>query len=463
MKIHRRRMLKNLAATSAILLSAACDARSPITEIAEATEPRPAISEHEPDGSRRLALAGLMETHTAPGGRSEDAVLYAEVEIRFNGLSNNGRNAAIQNVAKFRDLTGLIVRMDFANWAGSYQVIVNELAAKTAPDVWCGREWWVPALAERGHLLAIDEYLEHWHGWEDYFPAARADVEYGGNVQAVPFRSRYRGSPAIRPSLFESAGIPVSVPSNCSELNEVAPKLTIKDCTQFQQVGFALEHHAQVYEDWLLQAGGNVLSDSLELPTNFTVEGVQALTQHVKYGTAGNNDGGGRPDRRLHSFCSGEVAIQQLWATDIGNCELNAPAMFDDLIIGKPFEGPISRSASIQFDKYMPNKSPKNFDATFETIKFFASPSVIEDMFGFEGRAMPCRVGMEGFHTFRSEPYKSLAENAKLGIERQIVPNQLDVESAITAWVKRASAKSTSVGDALRGMDDDIAGLIPEM
>ena len=458
MYINRRRLLRNLAAAGAALLVAACDARTPNADVVKDDEPASSAPEANAGKLHRLALAGLMEANPAPDGSwSLDGMV--DIYFHFSGLSIAGRDAVQKHVANFRDLTRINVRPEFVNWAGSFQDIARYLAAQSAPDVWCGGTWWVPALAEPRQVLEIDAYVEHWDEWSDFYPAARADVEHGGHILGVPYRSNYRGSPVIRPSVFEAAGVPARVPSTWDELNEIAPKLTIKDGELVRRVGFALEHSAQVYEDWLLQAGGSVFSDSLQIPTNHTAQGFQALTQHVRYAATAKYS---YVARRLHSFCSGGVAIQQLWATDVGNCELNAPAMFDDLVAGRPFEGPKSRSMSIQFDKYMPNLLTKNPDATFETIKFFASPSVVEDIHGIGGRAMPCRMAMEYSRALRSEPYKSLAQNAKLGTRRQLIPNQLDVESAITSWVKKASAKEVSVEAALRGMDVDITGLISE-
>ena len=108
------------------------------------------------------------------------------------------------------------------------------------------RRWlWTPVLAAKGQVLEIDEYVANWDEWSDFYPRGLEDVTYEGHIQGVPYRFNYRASAVIRATFFEAAGLEPTPPTTWDELNEVTPKLTIRDGDIFEQAGINIQHHTQ--------------------------------------------------------------------------------------------------------------------------------------------------------------------------------------------------------------------------
>ena len=386
-----------------------------------------------------------------------------EIEFRFNGLNPAGQEAARAEIVNFKELSGITVKPDFSDWASSFQKITTGFAAQSAPDIWYGGGLWTPVLAAKGQVLEIDEYVNNWDEWSDYYPAARADVAYNGQIYGVPYRTNYRGSPVIRASLFEIAGLEVVVPSTWDELNAVTQQLTIRDGDRYEQAGVNVQHHTHVYEDWLFQAGGNYFSEDRTMPLNLSPEGIAALSQHVRHGLIDETmpkEGMDSGVPNLHAFCAGRVAYQQLWPGNVGNCETNAPDVFADLFVGEPLKGPKERVMQIYVDKYMPWKFTKNPDATFATMQYFASPGPNYEINVVGDRSMPCRVAMESYEIYRYGPYRAFAQNVRFVKGRQTVPEHFYVQPAMSRWVEKAALGELTVQEALEGMDAEVTEII---
>lgn len=447
-----------MAGTAGLAVLAACGSEETTTTTAAAPAAAAPAAKAEAPAAKADAPAA------APAGDAAPARFDgAKVEFRFNGLNPAGQEAARKSITEFKALTGIDVTPDFSDWASSFQKITTGFAAGTAPDIWYGGGLWTPVLAAKGGTLFIDEYVKNWDQWSDFYPRGIEDVTYEGHIHGVPYRFNYRGNPVIRPSFFEAAGLEPTVPTTWEELNEAIPKLTKRDGDKFEQAGFNLEHSTQVYEDWLFQAGGNYFNEERTKPLNNSPEGKTALSQHVQSGL----DQKARPPEgmdsgipNLHAFCAGKVAIQQLWPGNVGNCETNAPDIFADVLVGKPFKGPKEQVLQIYVDKYQPYRLTKNPDATFETMKYFASPTVNHDINVVGDRSMPCRVGMESYELYQTSPWKEYVVNAKFGKGRQIVPQHFDVQPAMGRWVEKAALGDLTVEEALEGMDKEVTQII---
>lgn len=383
----------------------------------------------------------------APPPRPFDGV---EISFRFGGLNPASEGAVRAAIVEFFKLTGITV------WP-------RTPAGQGAPDIWYGGGLWTPVLAAKGQVLELDDYVASWDEWEDFYPGVREDVSYDGHVMGIPYRTNYRGSVVFRPSMFERAGLAPEPPGTWEELNELAPKLTVRDGDTFEQAGFNLQHHTQVYEDWLRQAGGGTFNEDLTKPSNDTPAGRMALAQHVRHGLQDGSMPREGIDSRvpnLHAFCAGRVAIQQLWPGNVGNCETNAGAVFDDLEVAPPLQGPARRVMQLYVDKYMPWKLTRNPDAVFETLKYFASPGPNYEINVLGDRSMPCRYAMEGYDLYQSEPYRTYAANVQFGETRKVVPEHFDVQPAMSRWVEKAALGELSVDETLRGMDAEVLEII---
>ena len=448
----RRRALSLVWGLGASSLLAACDqagAVAPASPTQSPTQQAPAPSP-TPNADQDALLA-------EPLPRPFDGI---RIEFWFPRLGPNEKEAFQAEVAKFKALTGMVIWPDFSDWGQRNTRSKRGFGAQSAPDISWGGSLWLPWQAASGWALELDDYVASWDDWDDFYPMVREDVTYEGNVYGIPFRTDYRGSVVFRPSLFEAAGLPPEPPSTWEELNEIAPRLTIRDGENFTQAGFDLHHaHTQVYEDWLAQAGGSPFNADLTRPTNDTPQGHIALSQHVRFGLVDET----MPVKSMDSgvpnvpdFCAGNVAIQQLWPGNVGNCETNGPEVFADLAVGPPFQGPSQRAMQLYVNTYMAWKLTQHPDAAFETIKYFSSPGPNYEIHFIADRYMPCRTAMEDYDLYATDPWKTFASNGNYAQFRQVVTEHFDIQPAMSSWVEKAALGELSVDEALEGMDAEV-------
>ena len=440
-----------MAGTTGLAVLAACGG-----------EDKAAAPAAAPAAAKEAAPAAAAPAAAAPAAKA--ALEGVEIEVRWNGLDPAGQAAANEQLAAFKEESGIVIKADFSDWASSFQKITTGFAAGTAPDIWQGGGLWTPVLAAKGGTLFLDEFVNSWADWSDFYPRGVEDVTYEGHVHGVPYRFNYRGNPVIRPSMFEAAGMDVAVPLNWDEANEAALKLTISDGDKFEQAGFNLQHSTQVYEDWLYQAGGNYFSEDRTKPLNNTPEGITALKQHVHFGEEGSmpKEGMDSGIPNLHAFCAGKVALQQLWPGDVANCELVEPEVFADLLVGEPFTGPVEQVMEIYVDKYMNYKLTKSPEGVFATLEWLSRPEVNLKINVESRRSMPSRKAQEAYDIYQVEPWAQYVANAKFGKGRQIVPQHFDVQPAMGRWVEKAALGELTVEEALKGMDEEVLKIITE-
>ena len=446
-----------MAGTAGIAVLAACGEE-------EAAPAAAAPAAAAPAAAAPAAAAPAAAAPAAAAAEAKPKLEGVEIEVRWNGLDPAGQEAAATHIAAFKEESGITIKADFSDWASSFQKITTGFAAGTAPDIWQGGGLWTPVLAAKGGTLFIDEFVNSWSEWSDFYPRGVEDVTYEGHVHGVPYRFNYRGNPVIRPSMYEAAGMEVRVPTTWEEINEDAPKLTIADGDKYEQAGFNLQHSTQVYEDWLYQAGGNYFSEDRTTPLNNTPEGITALSQHIHFGEEGSmpKEGMDSGIPNLHAFCAGKVAAQQLWPGDVANCEVNAPDVFADVLVGEPFTGPVEQVMEIYVDKYQPYKLTKSPEGVFATLEWLLRPQVNLEINVESRRSMPCRVAMEAYDIYQVQPWKQYVANAKFGKGRQIVPQHFDVQPAMGRWVEKAALGEMSAEEALVGMDEEVLKIITE-
>lgn len=450
-KLSRRHLLAGAAAIVSATTLAACE------------DPEIVEIEVEPIFTVEVEKTVTVEVTPEPIENVMWAWPFHEVEFQFSGLNPDGANAVRAEIIKFRSLTNIEVKPSFYDWERSYLNIVAGIQSQAFPDVWYAREDWTPSFAAGGWLLAIDEYVDAWEEWNDFYPAAIDGATWDGHVHGVPFSANYRGSPVIRASHFEEAGLAPDPPRTWEELNEVSRRLTIRDGSNYIRAGVNLQHHAHVYEDWLVQAGGKIFSDDLSSPRNDSPEGIAALSQHVRPGSDDHSmpkEGVDSGIPRVHAFCAGRVSVQQLWPGNVGNCEINAPDVFADIVVGEPLRGPADQAMQIHVNHYMVSRQTGWPDASFEAMKYFASPGPNYDINVVSDRTMPCRGAMEAHPIYQSGPYNAFMQNAKFGKNRQIAPMHAEIQPAMSRWVVKAALAELTVEDALAGMDREVSEIL---
>ncbi len=394
-------------------------------------------------------------------GCSGEAWNRVGVICRFNLTERNSKTAVLKHVSVFEDLTGVRVCPVFSDEATAFDKLGSELAAGSPPDFWTGGDYWIPALASRGHLLEIEEYVQHrYHAsvWADYYEIARQDVEFGGHIYGIPFRADHRGTPFVRPSMMERAGIPVEVPSTWDELNEFTRKLTVKSGDHFIRSGINLRHEARVYMDWLLQAG-NLRIDESGMPLNSSADGRVALEQHVRHGLRDGTmppGGVGSPGAFVDPICAGTTAYQQLWASQVAFCQSRSPEIFGDLLPGEPLMGPAQKGMHVYFEKYMVWRDAEIPDAAFEAITYLSSTGPALEI-NISSPSLPYHKFMETYEIFEREPYRQMASNMQFGQLPSPQPRGMAIRRAISNRVRQAALGTVSVRDSLDGMDSDIS------
>ena len=451
-RLTRRRALGLLGALGTSAAISACEGAGDRVEEPVQTTPGPPIT-----APVETSTPVPEEARTAP---EQTPMPYpgVEIEFKFNSLSVR-QETAIRELAKFEDLTGISIVPDFSwDWGFCGQVCTPA----PTPDIWYGLPYEIPYGVAAGNLLELDVYLDTWSEWTDYYPVVKQEVAYEDRYFGIPISSSYGGSIVIRPSMFEAAGLPAEPPNSWEELNEITPRLTIRDGEQFQQAGINVRHGARVYEDWLLQAGGSPLSRDLSSPRNYSPNGKIALVQHIRHGLTDKTMPieGMDPHLRIIPFCGGRIAIEQLWPGWARSCENTAPKVFADLTAGPPLQGPGLRAMHISVQKYLARKDTEHPDAVFETLKYFAAPGPNFDLNISEGGAMPCRGAMEEYETYALEPWRTFAANLRFARNPQVTRQQSDVQRSMDRWIESAALGESSIDETLRGMDADIEIII---
>ena len=365
----RRRLLRGLALAPAAALGSTLAGCGPVGS------PESAPAELPSDTTTTATSPSAQPASPAPAepARPEAAALT----IRWNGLDPGGQAAATDFASRLRDETGISVTPDFSDWSSSFQKIITGIAAGTAPDIWQGGGLWTPVLAANGGTLFLDDFVNDWSHWPDFYPAAVDDVTYEDHVHGVPYRVNLR-SPVIRPSMFAAAGLDPKAPGTWEELREVAPQLTVRLGDKWEQAGFDQSGGSQDWDSWLLQAGP-LLEPDISPPTINRGAVRAVLEQYVFLGSAVVMPPGGMDSGvpNLHPFCAGKVAIQRLWPGDLANCELNDPMVFNDSVAGEPWVGPFGEKiVPLHIDKYMAYKLTKSPAAVYTVLEHLSDPDV---------------------------------------------------------------------------------------
>ena len=395
-----------------------------------------------------------------------------DVWIRLIGLSPEGQAAARLHATRLKDLKCINLQLEFVDWPGAFRQLVFELESVhtasrwAAPDMWNAPAAWVPAMAAGDHVHAFANFTGLWDEFVGMYPAAVEGVTYelpSGSIWGIPYSASYRGLPIIRDSHLQDAGIESDLPETWQELNEFAARLTVKDGERFVRAGFNLRHDADSYEDWLLQAGGRSLNRARTAPLDDADAKVAALYQHVRHGQVDGTmpaEGLRSPGDGLHEFCSGAIAMQQLWPEDLVNCQMHAPEVFADSLVGRPLRGPEKQTMQSFVNCYMMMRWTKEVDAVWYAMHYLRSNVPNFDIH-FAGQVpMPCREQMQSLPTYEHEPYKTLAELAKHGLATRLAPQQSEVDAAITRWVERAALGQISVTQAVEEMDRETMAIL---
>ncbi len=98
--------------------------------------------------------------------------------------------------------------------------ITQQLLSGKAPDVIDMGGSNVPGLAGAGYLLKLDDYLDDWDGWNDFYPSVKDQIRQAdGHYYSLPHEAGVQ-SLFYRKDVFEELGIDTSQPQTWDELIE---------------------------------------------------------------------------------------------------------------------------------------------------------------------------------------------------------------------------------------------------
>ena len=216
-------------------------------------------------------------------------------------------------------------------------------------------------LAAKGQVLELDDYVASWDEWEDFYPGVREDVSYDGHVMGIPYRTNYRGSVVFRPSMFERGRASPRTTRHLGGAQRACPEAhRPATATHSSRPDSTSSTIPQVYEDWPAPSRRKHLQrrpdQAVKRHSGRPNGACPARAPRVAgwlYAKGGHRFPG--PPTCTPSAPAG-VAIQQLWPGNVGNCETNAGAVFDDLEVAPPLQGPARPVMQLYVDKYMPWK-----------------------------------------------------------------------------------------------------------
>ena len=254
--LNRRQFLVGVLETGLVAVLAACETQSVYGDLAAdgAAVIDPASGNTQELGDSSQTANASTPTNTLPpdqapaneihemrtdpdSGCNDQSWGHLGVICRFNLTERKSKSAVWQHVSFFEDWTGIRVCPVFSDPATAFEKLGVELDAGSPPDFWAGGNAWIPALASQVHLLDINEHVDRFSEWTDYYATARQDVEFEGRTFGIPFRADHQGTRFVRPSMLERAGIPVQPPSTWDELNDFAKRLTVRDGESYVQSG----------------------------------------------------------------------------------------------------------------------------------------------------------------------------------------------------------------------------------
>lgn len=416
-------------------------------------------------GAAALAACGAPPTG-APAESGAASEGGASILLRLNGIDAPGQEFADKFIADYNAENNVNIEIDYTDWASSFQKITTGLAGGTSPDIFMGGGLWTPVIASKEGSLVLDDWVAEWPDWEDWYPSAREDVTYNGNIHAVAYRQNARGNIIYRKSMFEAAGLdPATPPDNWSDAHEMAAALTQATDGRFDVAGWyismATNDLTQQYEDALFQNGGNYFNEDRTAPTNNTPEGEEALQFWVNFIEEGTLPAEGMDSGvpNLHAYSAGKIALFPGWPQDMLNVKLNAPEIWDDTLTAPPLMQK-ERRYQIYVDKYFVYRNTKAPDESVALVRALVSGEAGIAL-GIEGTwGLPSRAEHESAPSYEDPRMQVFLSNIQYGKARQIVPQHFDVQPAMGRHVEAALRGVKTVPEALADMDEEVTKIL---
>lgn len=166
------------------------------------------------------------------------------------------------------------IEMEFVGWDALWDRIVTSIATGNAPDVIYIASRWIPALADMGAIIPLDEYIDE-EKWELYYPSVWESVEYQGQHWGIVRAMSTKGL-LYNKTLLEEAGVELPL-ETWDDVLEAARKVHNPP----EVYGFGLPANRFVstvteFQNWLY-ANGARITDENGVATLDSPEAVEAM------------------------------------------------------------------------------------------------------------------------------------------------------------------------------------------
>ena len=147
-------------------------------------------------------------------------------------------------------------------------------ASGTAPDMMFWDRWRTAQYAPRGVLQPINQYMElDGISPDSFYSEALRELSWNDNLYGLPLTVDARAL-FYNKGLLAEAGL--EPPSNWDELRQAAISLTKWDGNRLERSGFSL-NDVGLFNMWLQQAGGQMVSEDGSRTTFNSPEGIRVL------------------------------------------------------------------------------------------------------------------------------------------------------------------------------------------
>ncbi|NLG69550.1 MAG: sugar ABC transporter substrate-binding protein [Firmicutes bacterium] len=169
------------------------------------------------------------------------------------------------------------VDMEFVGWDALWDRIITSIAAGNAPDIIYIGSRWIPALADMGAIIPLDEYITQ-EKYDLYYPTVWDTVRYEGKIWGI-VRAMSTKALLYNRGLFERYG--VQPPTDWDEVLDAARKLHHPPTLY----GFGLPGNRFVstvteFQHWLYANNGRI-TDEQGRATIDQPEAVEALDFYI--------------------------------------------------------------------------------------------------------------------------------------------------------------------------------------
>ncbi|MGC5166491.1 ABC transporter substrate-binding protein [Luteimicrobium sp. DT211] len=324
------------------------------------------------------------------------------------------------------------------------QKLLTAIAGGQVPDLVMWDRYQTSLYAPKGALQSIDDRVKaDGVKLDDFYPQALGEMKYDGKLYGLPLLVDVHAL-AYNKTMFKDAG--VKVPTTWDELQTAAEKLTVKKGGKLATSGFLLNDPG-LFNMWLLQAGGRLVSDDGTKTAFNSPQGIEVLDFWKKLLDAGvySNGFGDTND----AFAAGNAAMKYDGEWDIPTLDA-ADGL--DWGVSEPVVGPQGDKGTMMggFGLTIPTGA-KDSDGAWAFMKWWAANARNGVDFAKISGWIPANRTAANDPYFTDDPrFKPFITSLDYAAVRPSVPGYSDVEGkALTPALQKFMSGELTAQQAL--------------